>query len=169
MQNFNKKIKLYSSWSSSKFSIFQTKYLFFLNNRTFSRTSFALFLYGILHYIISISKWQKKNKKIKKKSVHKTQCYINHTSNLNQKENNISASSVRSVFQSHGFWWTFFVVYKIGLSLSKKSCFIYFNGSPFKFMKNTFYFILKTLFILKMFKSLYWLFCYVVKAPWLER
>ena len=43
---------------------------------------------------------------------------------------------------------------KVGLSPSKKIFFICFNGSPSKMMKNAFYFILKALFVLKMFKFL---------------
>ena len=36
---------------------------------------------------------------------------------------------------------------KVGLSSSKKNCFISFNENPLKMMKNDFYFILKALFI----------------------
>ena len=43
---------------------------------------------------------------------------------------------------------------KVGLSPSKKIIFICFNESPLKVMKNTFSFILKTLFVLKIFKFL---------------
>ena len=43
---------------------------------------------------------------------------------------------------------------KVGLSPSKKVFFICFNDSPSKMMKNAFYFILKALFLLKIFKSL---------------
>ena len=43
---------------------------------------------------------------------------------------------------------------KVGISPSKKNCFIYFNVSPLRMMKNAFYFILKTLFVLKVFKFL---------------
>ena len=41
---------------------------------------------------------------------------------------------------------------KVGLSPSKKICFVYFNESPLKVMKNAFCLILKALFILKIFK-----------------
>ena len=41
---------------------------------------------------------------------------------------------------------------KVGLSPSKKAFFICFNDSPSKMMKNAFYFILKALFVLKIFK-----------------
>ena len=41
---------------------------------------------------------------------------------------------------------------KVGLSPSKKTCFTCFIESTLKLMKNPFYFILKTLFVLKIFK-----------------
>ena len=40
---------------------------------------------------------------------------------------------------------------EVGLSPSKKFSFIYFNDSPSKIMKRAFYFILKALFMLKIF------------------
>ena len=43
---------------------------------------------------------------------------------------------------------------KAELSPSKKNFFIYFNDSPSKMMKNPFYFILKALFVLKIFEFL---------------
>ena len=43
-------------------------------------------------------------------------------------------------------------VIKVGLSPSKKACAICLIESPLKMMKNTFYFILKALFVLKIFK-----------------
>ena len=49
------------------------------------------------------------------------------------------------------------VAIKVGVSSSKKNCFICFNESPLKKMENTFYFILKALFFLKIFKFLSWL------------
>ena len=39
--------------------------------------------------------------------------------------------------------------------LPKKKKFIYFSGSPSKMMKNVFYFILKALFVLKIFEFLF--------------
>ena len=42
--------------------------------------------------------------------------------------------------------------------LPKEFCFISFIESPLKMMKNAFYFILKTLLVLKIFKFLSWLF-----------
>ena len=56
-----------------------------------------------------------------------------------------------------------------GLSPSKKICIICFTESPLKMMKNAFYFILKALFVLKIFKFLLWLFGHVEKMAWLER
>ena len=56
---------------------------------------------------------------------------------------------------------------KVGLSPTKKNFFIY--DGPSKKMKNDFYFILKTLSVLKIFKFLYWLFGHVEKTGWLER
>ena len=52
---------------------------------------------------------------------------------------------------------------KVGLSLFKNILFICFNESPLKMMKNAFYFILKALFILKIFKFLSGHFGHVVK------
>ena len=49
-----------------------------------------------------------------------------------------------------------------------KKCFICFNERPLTMMKNVFYFILKALFILKVFKSLSWLFSHVEKTASLE-
>ena len=44
--------------------------------------------------------------------------------------------------------------FKVGLSFSKKICFICFIESSLKMTKNAFYFILKALFVLKIFKFL---------------
>ena len=54
---------------------------------------------------------------------------------------------------------------KVGLSPYKNFCF---NDSPSKLMKNAFYFILKALFVLKIFKFLSWLFGHVEKTARLE-
>ena len=54
----------------------------------------------------------------------------------------------------------------VGFSPSKKFCFI---ESPLKVMGNAFYFILKALFILKIFKFLSRLFGHVGKTAFLER
>ena len=47
------------------------------------------------------------------------------------------------------------IVLKVGLSFSKKTILICFNDSPSKMMKNAFYFMLKALFVLKIFKFLW--------------
>ena len=47
---------------------------------------------------------------------------------------------------------------------SKKICFICFNESPIKMFKNTFYFILKALFFLKILQFLCLLFAHVKKT-----
>ena len=61
-------------------------------------------------------------------------------------------------------------VIEVGLSPSKKKIFfIYFNDIPSKMMKNTFYLILKALFVLKISKFLSWLLEHVEKTTWLER
>ena len=54
---------------------------------------------------------------------------------------------------------------KVGISSSKKICVICLIESPLKMMKNAFYFILKALFILKIFKFLSRLFSHVRKTP----
>ena len=43
------------------------------------------------------------------------------------------------------------------------------NESPLKMMKNAFYFTVKALFVLKIFKFLAWLFGHVEKTARLER
>ena len=62
-------------------------------------------------------------------------------------------------------WWK---TIKVGLSPSKKKiiCFI---DTPSKFMQNAYYFILKALFVLKIFKFLSSLFRHAEKTAWLER
>ena len=47
-----------------------------------------------------------------------------------------------------------FVVFKVGLSPSKKNFFVCVTESPLKMIKNAFYFILKAIFVLKMSKFL---------------
>ena len=62
-----------------------------------------------------------------------------------------------------------FLFLKSGSHLPKKICFICFNESPLKMMKNAFYFILKAFFVLKIFKFLSQRFGHVEKTAWLER
>ena len=52
---------------------------------------------------------------------------------------------------------------KVGLSPYKILVFICFNEIPLKMMKNAFYFILKVLFVIEIFKVLSWHFGYVEK------
>ena len=58
---------------------------------------------------------------------------------------------------------------KVGLSTSKENSFICFSDSPLTVMINVFYFILKALFVLKIFKFLSWLFDCAEKTASLER
>ena len=51
-----------------------------------------------------------------------------------------------------------FFLFKSDSHLPNKICFICFNESPLKMMKNAFYFILKALFVVKIFKFLSLLF-----------
>ena len=55
------------------------------------------------------------------------------------------------------------------LQKKKWLCVIYFIESPLKMMKNAFYFILKALFVLKIFKFLPRLFGHVRRTVWSER
>ena len=81
--------------------------------------------------------------------------------------------SVCSCYLFLSFYWFYFFLkilwsiknIKIGLSNICAICFI---ESPLKMIKNDFYFILKALFGLKIFK-LSWLFGHVEKTAWLER
>ena len=59
--------------------------------------------------------------------------------------------------------------FKVGLSPSKTKYVICLIESPLKIMKNGFYFILKALSVLKIFKFLSQLFGHVGKTAWLER
>ena len=56
------------------------------------------------------------------------------------------------------------MVVKVGFSSSKKIGFFLSNKIPVKVMKNTFYFILKALYVLKIFKFLSWLSGHVEKT-----
>ena len=59
--------------------------------------------------------------------------------------------------------------FKVRLTPSKQNCVICVIESPSKMMKNPFYFILKALSVLKIFKTLSWLFGHAGKTAWLER
>ena len=58
--------------------------------------------------------------------------------------------------------------FEVGFFPFRKKC-ICFNDSSLKMMKNAFYFILKALSVLKIFKFLSWLFGHLEKTAWLER
>ena len=62
-----------------------------------------------------------------------------------------------------------FRLLKVGLSPSKKICVICLIEIPLKLMKNVFYFTLKALFALKIFKILSWHFGHTEKTVWLKR
>ena len=70
------------------------------------------------------------------------------SNSFNKVVNTISVSSIYSTTKA------FRHILKVGPSSSKKNYFIFFNESPLKMMKNAFYFTLKTLFVLKIFKVL---------------
>ena len=61
------------------------------------------------------------------------------------------------------------LLYTIGLLFSIKYCFICPQWKPSKMIKKAFYFILKALLVLKIFKYLSWLFGHLEKTAWLER
>ena len=69
----------------------------------------------------------------------------------------LNAPPVRNFFAS-------LITLKVRPSPSKEICFICFNESPSKVMKNAFYFILKALFVLKISKFLSGLFGHVEKT-----
>ena len=58
-------------------------------------------------------------------------------------------------------FWKFCFSLNSNSHLPKKLFFICFNDGPSKVIKNAFYFILKSLFLLKIFKFLSWLFGHV--------
>ena len=81
--------------------------------------------------------------------------YIKCTTNSNRKsDKNLITTKAKDVL-------------KVGLSPSHKICFICFNESPYN-DKTFFYFILKVLFVLKIFRFLSWLFGHVENTAWLE-
>ena len=62
-----------------------------------------------------------------------------------------------------------FIPLKSGSHLPKKVVLFALIKAALKMMKNDFYFILKALFVLKIFKFLSWLFGHVGKRAWLDR
>ena len=72
-------------------------------------------------------------------------------------------------FDSCWFDLFHFLFSKVGLSPSKKKLYCLLHWKPLKMMKNAFYFILKALSALKIFKFLSWIFGHVEKIASLER
>ena len=62
-----------------------------------------------------------------------------------------------------------FIPLKSCSHLPKKIVLFALMKAALKMMKNDFYFILKALFVLKIFKFLSWLFGHVGKRAWLDR
>ena len=76
---------------------------------------------------------------------------LKNTCNTEKIILNTSSQRAAKLKYSHNFS----LIFKVGLSLCKKICFICFNESSLKVVKNAFYFILKkALFVLKIFKFL---------------
>ena len=76
----------------------------------------------------------------------------------------LSMKQIKQIF--FGKWETDF---KVGLSPSKKVCVICFTERPLKLKRNSFYLILKALFVVKIFKFISWVFGHAGKTAWLER
>ena len=57
---------------------------------------------------------------------------------------------------------------KVGSWTSKKICFVCFNESPLKTMKNAFHLVIRALYILKIFKFLSWLIGHAEKRALLK-
>ena len=58
---------------------------------------------------------------------------------------------------------------EVGILPSKKNCVVFVIEIPTKMIKTAFYFILNSLFVLKIFKFLSWPFVHVEKPALLER
>ena len=84
-----------------------------------------------------------------------------------------SLRNMGNMYSTQSNYWHFYAlmitVFKVGLPLCKIFGFFCFSESPLKLMKKIFYFILKALFVLKIFKFLSWLFGHVEKTTSLER
>ena len=74
--------------------------------------------------------------------------------NKNKKIFNIDGIDVNKILVSKKVSYGKNNSFKVGLSPSPPKVFICFNGSPSKMIKNAFYFVLKALFVLKIFKFL---------------
>ena len=67
--------------------------------------------------------------------------------------------------KNFSIWYSINDCVKVELIPSKNIYFTYFNETPLKMMKNVFYFIFKTLFVLKIFKFLSWFFGIYISWP----
>ena len=76
----------------------------------------------------------------------------------------IAFRAKRFEINSHNLLNPLFCYFKVGLSVSKRISIVCLIESPLKMMKNAFYFILKVLFVLKIFKILSRLFGRVEKT-----
>ena len=86
---------------------------------------------------------------------------------VNQTRSTLTYCDCKSFIVTLKLIFSSFQNIKVRLSSFKKFFIIYFNDGPSKMLKNAFYFILKALFVLKIFKFLSWLFGHVEKR--LER
>ena len=81
-----------------------------------------------------------------------------------------SCGTAKCGFEPGTFWFFFCNTLKLDSHLPKNFFFfICFNDSPSKMMKRAFYFILKALVVLKIFKSLSWLFGHVKKLDLIRK
>ena len=102
------------------------------------------------------------SKKMKMKKMHPPKIFVSPSFGTN-------VGFVKNLSPLYPVFWKFHApVLKVGLSPSN-FFFICFKDSILRMMKNAFYFILKGLFVLKIFKFLSWLFTHVEKTAWLER
>ena len=94
-------------------------------------------------------------------------CIVHYLYHL--KSNNIISHRKTPNTEKHFYPWLISFNLKSDSHVPKKFCFICFNESSLKLIKNAFYFILTALFVLKIFKFLSRLFGHVGKTAWLER
>ena len=84
----------------------------------------------------------------------------------NDKGKNLFSSLAMAAIENMFLQWATMIVLKDELLKKIVICLI---ESPFEMTKNAFYFILKVLSVLKVFKILSWLFGHVGKTAWLGR
>ena len=126
----------------------------FDKKRSHKSRDLQFFLQNVQNEIFKIFKMFKNNMKL-----NRSACWIN--SSISNRDKSITL--IRFLFFHYCWsllWWNYWK--------SLKSDFIWFNESPLKMMKNAFYFILRVVLVLKIFKFLCWLFDQL-KVAWLER